>query len=418
MSLRRPICRGLFAIVLFVGIAHAQEKVAQPLRRFGTAALRQGSRIQSLLFLPDGTLLAGGGNEPVRLWNLATGKVDASFADPWTQALALDPTHRLFIAAGALRTIRLHGVGNVDVKTKLENAPAGVRSAGFSPDGTHFLVGCRNGTLLHVSVSFADSAPSQAKIDAHTAEVNAVAWSADGKFAVSGSADRTVRVWKVDGKTLAPIRTIKTAAPVRAVVLGAGDALFEAGDDGTLRMRDLATGDVGFALKGHQGIVQSLALRGTTLVSSSMDGEIRVWDTAKRALVRTIKGNLGDGDALALSVDGKLLAVGGDNGVIRLFDVATGAERRFGTGPTAGLARSVRTAKFLAAIARDGTVHLWNPSTGDDLRTWQTTTTPGVQQEFTLAAHPDGSVLATGTSMHSELAFWNPTGGSLGTLPL
>ena len=418
MPLRRPICRGLLALVLFNGVAHAQEKMSQPLRRFGVTALRHGSRIQSLAFLPDGTLLVGGGNEPVRLWNLATGKADASFADPWTQTIALDPSNRLFVTAGALRTLRLHGIGNVDVKTKFENAPASIRTAAFSPDGNHFLVGCQNGLLVHISISFADTAPSQAKIDAHTEEVNAVAWSADGRIAVTGSADRTLRIWKLEGKTLSPVRTIKTPSPVRAVVLGPGDAIFEAGDDGIVRSRDLSTGDVVFALEGHQGIVQSLALHDTTLVSGGIDGEIRVWDTAKRALVRAIKRNLGDGDALALSVDGKLIATGGDNGVVRVFDVATGEERSFGTGPKAGLVRSVRTAKFLAAIARDGMVHLWNPSTGEDPRSWQTTTTPGVQQEFTLAAHPDGSVLVTGSSTLPELALWNPVGGSLGTLPL
>jgi WD40 repeat protein len=416
MSLRRPILRGLLVLVLCVGVVHSQDKVTQPIRRLGSTVLRHGSRIQSLLFLPDGTLLVGGGNEPVQLWNLAAGKIEGSFPDPWTQALALDPVHRRFASAGVLRALRLHGIGNVDAKLKVENAPATVRTAVFSPDGHHLLAGCASGMLVHVSLD--GSLNPQTKLDEHKAEINAVSWSTDGNSVVTGSADRTLRIWKVDGRGLTPVRTIKTPAPVRAVVLGADGTIFEAGDDGAIRQRDLATGAVAFSFDGHDDIVQSLALHGTTLVSAGPGGTIRIWDTARRAQVRTIKASPGDGDALALSVDGKLLAVGGDNGVVRVFEVDTGAERRFGAGPKAAIARSVRTSKFLAAIARDGYLFVWDPATNDEPRSWHTGTTPDVQQEFTLAAHPDGSVLVTGTSALPELALWNPSGGSLGTIKL
>jgi WD40 repeat protein len=416
MPLRRPICRGLLALVLCVDVVHSQENATQPMRRFGTTALRHGGRIQSLLFVPDGTLLVGGGNEPVRLWNLTTGKLEATFPDAWTQALALDPAHRRFVATGPLRALRFHGIGNVDAKLTVGSAPAGVRTAAFSPDGDHLLVGCQDGSLMHAQMD--GSLNPTAKLELHKEEVNAVAWSDDGKIAVSGSADRHILVWKLEGKTLWPLRTINTPAPVRALVLGPGNALFEAGDDGVIRMRDLTTGDVLFRFEGHKHIVQSLAIHGTILVSSSMDGSIRIWNTAARTHVRTIARSFGDDDALALSVDGKLLAVGGDNGVIRLFDVDTGKERRLGDGPKAALVRSVRTPKFLAAIARDGAVHLWDPATGDATKSWRTETTPGVQQEFTLAVHPDGNVLVTGTSTVPALQLWSPDGGSLGAIPL
>jgi WD40 repeat protein len=414
MPLRRPICRGLLALFLCVGAVHSQEKTSQPMRRFGATALRHGGRIQSLLFLPDGTLLVGGGNEPVRIWNLATGKSDGAFADSWTQALALDPVHRRFVAAGPLRAIRFHGIGNVEPKLAVGSAPAGIRTAAFSPDGNHLLAGCQNGMLLLLTPD--GSLNPEAKFDEHREEVNAVAWSTDGKSAVSGSADRTVRVWNFDGRSLTPVRTIKMPCPVRAVVLGPGDALVEAGDDGVIRLRELATGNVLFRFEGHKNIVQSLAIHGTTLVSVSVDDEIRIWDTAKRILVRTVGNRFGH-DALALSPDGKTIAVGGDSGVIHLIDVDSGKERRFGEGAEAGLVRCVRSQKFLAAIARDGAVCLWDPSTGDRIAGWRRQL-PGELADRALAVHPDGSALATATPSLAEVDVWNAGDGSFRALPI
>ena len=268
--------------------------------------------------------------------------------------------------------------------------------------------------LLHVSLD--GSLNPETKLDEHKEEVNAVAWSADGKFAVTGSADRTIRVWKFDGRSLTPVRTIKTPGPVRAVVLGPGDSLFEAGDDGVVRMRDLTTGDVLSRFEGHQGIVQSLAIHGATLVSSSRDGTIRVWDTAKRTLVRSLDSRFGH-DAVAISPDGKTIAVGGEPGVTHLIDVDTGKERRFGDGADVGLVRCVRTDKFLATIGRDGTVCLWDPASGDRIAGWRRQIA-GDQAELALAVNPDGSALVTATSGLSELDVWNAADGSLRTLPL
>src|SRR5947209_12768256 len=135
MPLRRSILRPFVSSVvatlfaLLVNVASAQEKVTQPIQRFGTTALRHGSRIQSLLFLPDGKLLAGGGNDPVRLWDVETGKFEKTYPDAWTQALAVDSVHSRFVAGGALRTLRIHGVGASEVKLKLESAPSGIRAA-------------------------------------------------------------------------------------------------------------------------------------------------------------------------------------------------------------------------------------------------------------------------------------------------
>jgi len=89
--------------------------------------------------------------------------------------------------------------------------------------------------------------------------------------------------------------------------------------------------------KGHMALIRSIVFTpdGSELISASDDKTIRVWDVATGRIVRTIRGEIGDGDpgkiyALALSRDGRLLAAGGRTGTaghgqpIRLYDLNEG----------------------------------------------------------------------------------------------
>src|SRR4029079_14900393 len=89
--------------------------------------------------------------------------------------------------------------------------------------------------------------------------------------------------------------------------------------------------------KGHMALIRSIVFTpdGSELISASDDKTIRVWDVATGRIVRTIRGEIGDGDpgkiyALALSRDGRLLAAGGCTGAtgqgqpIRLYDLNEG----------------------------------------------------------------------------------------------
>jgi WD40 repeat protein len=89
--------------------------------------------------------------------------------------------------------------------------------------------------------------------------------------------------------------------------------------------------------KGHMALIRSIVFTpdGSELISASDDKTIRVWDVATGRIVRTIRGEIGDGDpgkiyALALSRDERLLAAGGRTGAtrqgqpIRLYDLNEG----------------------------------------------------------------------------------------------
>jgi hypothetical protein len=116
--------------------------------------------------------------------------------------------------------------------------------------------------------------------------------------------------------------------------------LASAGDDGTVRIWDPATGEEHRTLTGHTRWVTALCplqLHGRRLLASAgNDTTVRIWDPATGEEHRTLTGHTGWVRALCpLQIDGRrLLASAGADGTVRIWDPATGQEHRTLTGHT------------------------------------------------------------------------------------
>src|SRR5271166_3318889 len=89
-----------------------------------------------------------------------------------------------------------------------------------------------------------------------------------------------------------------------------GKVLATAGFDNDVKLWDFASGKEIRTLTGHSGAVYCVAYNkdGTLLASSSLDGTIRLWNGADGKFVREIKGHTGIVDSVVFSPDGKILA--------------------------------------------------------------------------------------------------------------
>ena len=117
---------------------------------------------------------------------------------------------------------------------------------------------------------------------------------------------------------------------------------------------------------------------------------------------------------VAFSPDGRLLATTGDDNTARIWDPATGEQLRTLAGHTwavTGVAFS-RDRRLLATASWDGTVRLWDPDTGEQLHTL----TGHTGWARGMAFSPDGRLLAT-TGDDNTARIWDPaTGEQLRTL--
>jgi tetratricopeptide (TPR) repeat protein len=123
--------------------------------------------------------------------------------------------------------------------------------------------------------------PSQTSrtLTGHTGVVYSVVFSPDGQLLASGSADQTIRLWKVGDGSL--VRELKGhTRPVQSVAFSPDGQLLASGsNDQTVRLWKVGDGRLVRELTGHTGPVQSVAFspHGQLLASASSDLTVRLW---------------------------------------------------------------------------------------------------------------------------------------------
>jgi hypothetical protein len=182
----------------------------------------------------------------------------------------------------------------------------------------------------------ATTAKQLAALKGHAGVVTAVAVSADGKRLATGSGDGLVRVW--DAATFRPLTDPRghTAAVRTVRVSPDGKRALTTGDDGSARVWDLATGKE-LAAVPAAGVV-GLTPDGTGVVVRA-NGRVVVWDVLTRhevipdSLPEVPHPTVGEllalwGACLAVSPDGRTVALSHPDGTIGLYESATGGLRR------------------------------------------------------------------------------------------
>ncbi len=246
------------------------------------------SLVESLAYSPDGKILASGSYQEVIFWDADSGAVKqklTGFADR-VVAMAFSPDGKYLATGGGAATedgeIKIFEVadGKLVIDIKKDNHSDTVFGVCFSPDGK-LLATC--GADKFVKVFEVPAGKFVKAFEGHTHHVMDVGWKNDGKLLASGGADNSIKIWDYEkGEQIKSLPNAH-AKQVTRLVFVPKTGLF---------------------------------------LTSSADNTVKKWnvDAANAAPPGNFAGGTDCMYAVAVSPDGAVVASGGEEGVIRMYD--------------------------------------------------------------------------------------------------
>jgi WD40 repeat protein len=391
-------------------------------------------------FSPNGALVLGAAGREAVLWRAGTGERLQTLHLPGAVTSAVFSRDGRVVLTTTARGATVWRTDTGRPVAVLEKRAA-VKGA-FSPDGR--LVATLDGKTLpherpHVRI-FDARTGRLLHVLAPRAELEGVAFSSDAPLLATTSFQGTY-LWNArSGRQVGPRLFDRPGVATDAAFSPDGNLLAVAGQDGSVRIWDVAKGDRRFYFPAHTTSVLAVAWSpdGLFLADASADRTLHVL-SANEPLGGRLVGNLvGHGAAvraIAWRPDGRSLLSGGADGTARLWDTqfdqelrpigrhrgaAVGASfdpaghRIVSAGRADGTARiwSVRGRRLLHALSHrravedaefspdgrlvvtassDGTAGIWNSTTGARLRTLQEGAPVSVAR-----FSPDGAIVVTG----------------------
>ena len=290
----------------------------------------------------DGKVRLWDDDGDVQLWDVVTGISRHSLYEITTydRSLSLSADGQLLARENEDSTIRLWDVTTGALRHTFPRHTSLVSNLCFSPNG-RLLASARDDTKIQLW-DVTTGTPLKT-LGTPTGSTHSMAFSPDGQTLASGG--NGIRLWDVATGTLRHTLTGHTNQILSLCfspdgqTLASGNGLSEWPEQGmpeyAIQLWDVPTGELRKTIAGHAGRVNSLCWspNGQTLASGggyviieqcaapSADNTVRLWDVATGELQKTLTGHTDEVLSVRFSADGQTLASGSADGTVLLWDM-------------------------------------------------------------------------------------------------
>lgn len=299
-------------------IAILEAATGKEVRRFAA----HSDSVTSLLPLPDGRFASGSSDHTIKVWDPESESafITAPAHDSAIGGVTVSTDGRYAISGSYDRSLKVWDLATGSAIRTLKEHVSGINAVAALPGGKA-ITASHDKTL---KVWDCDRGIALQTLQGHSHDVKAVAATRDGSRAVSVSYDGTLRVWELHdgtaGLTESGVRgwSMSAAITPNGRYAVAGQAGYtELG----IRIFDLQTGTQWALDSKAAGHVNGVAVFDDHVVFVAPDeGEIRLIDLDTHEIVRRIPTNVGGLSSIAVTANGRRVAVTSWSGIVQLWD--------------------------------------------------------------------------------------------------
>ena len=287
----------------------------------------------------------------------------------------------------------------------------GALAIAFSPDGKRIATG-------YVTITIWDAATGAEirTLEGHKAALGSLAFSPDGERIISGSMDKLIKVWDANsGEELMTLEGHEAGKGIAALDLSTdGKRIFSIGYDGIIKVWDAANGKELLTIntpldKGEYGRSVAISPDGKRIIAGRNSKRVYEWDAATGEQLRTFRMQDQSVFIVEYSLDGRQIAMGCAEGMIKIVDTETEKETTLtgGKGWDRSLIVSLAFSpdgKRLVSGGYDRMVRVWDTDTGKELTTLTGHPAPLTKVVFS----PNGQLIAS-TAFGGQSRVWDPS---------
>lgn len=311
----------------------------------------------AVVFSPDAqSIVTGSADKTATLWRLNNDwmiRLEGHTSD--VNQVAFSPDGEWLVSASKDRSIRLWSQGGSFVR-EFKGDRSWKFAAEFSPNGELIASTGANGIVQRWQL---DGTAIQPLRDASGSAIASLAYSPVQADLVTGGQDKQLRLWNAEGELVRA--WFAHDAPIQKVVFSPnGEWIVSSSLDGAVKLWQASTGKLIAPLVGHRGEVRAIAISDSMIATGSLDRSIKLWKL-DGTLIKTLNGHQEQIYSLAFSPDGDRFASASLDKTIKLW-TADGNLITTLSGHTDGV-RSVAFSPdgaLLASASRDRTVIIWN----------------------------------------------------------